>query len=597
MMGLRRFLAVALALAFGVGMVGIAGAQERQPSDKTDAFEYWTSERVAAASPRDLVIDDRGLGYLRSADGGLEPHGHSVAAAVRPLQSLPVTGLEREPQVAAGASPLAAPVVESMSPSSGETIGGSYTFEVRASADAGIRQVLAYVAPTSSSSFQQFRMTYVGTDAGVEIWRANLQGFTDGAWHWYAEVRDAAPRGGNRTTSSLVSFSVSTSGGSGDTVTNARWTGGGAVQTAAGRILFTMPGGDYVCSGTVATEATTGRSVILTAAHCIYDDVAKVFSSNAIFIPSQDDGGTDGTDFDCSNDPIGCWSIDHGVVDEGWTTRTFPDNIAWDYGYYVVSDTGAHQGSAADDALDVAAGSMAIDFATPTTGAAATALGYSYSFDPNFMYCQEAMGTNGSANYWLDSCGLTGGSSGGPWLQPLDGGNGSMISVNSWGYTTRSGMAGPKLHGNSAQLLFDVSTFTDLASPARGFVIDPANPPVDPGPTPTPDPTPTAGPTPTPDPTPAPTSTPVPTPTPDPTGISLTVDHYKNRGEKTADLAWSGASGDDVLVLRDGNVVATTENDGLYTDRTGAKGGGSNTWQVCEVAPSTTCSEVVVVSW
>ena len=30
--------------------------------------------------PRDLVIDQRGLGYLRGADGGLTPYGHSVAA-------------------------------------------------------------------------------------------------------------------------------------------------------------------------------------------------------------------------------------------------------------------------------------------------------------------------------------------------------------------------------------------------------------------------------------------------------------------------------------------------------------------------------------
>ena len=64
------------------------------------------------------------------------------------------------------------------------------------------------------------------------------------------------------------------------------------------------------------------------------------------------------------------------------------------------------------------------------------------------------MGTNGAVNWWLPSCGLTGGSSGGPWLQPADGGNGPIISVNSWGYTNSPGMAGPKLSGTSAACVF-----------------------------------------------------------------------------------------------------------------------------------------------
>ena len=86
-----------------------------------------------------------------------------------------------------------------------------------------------------------------------------------------------------------------------------------------------------------------------------------------------------------------------------------------------------------------------------------TALGYSYSQDPNFMYCAEDMTTSGTANWFLPHCGLSGGASGGPWIQPFDTatGSGSVISVNSWGYSNGSpGMAGPKLSGSSAQNLF-----------------------------------------------------------------------------------------------------------------------------------------------
>ena len=146
-----------------------------------------------------------------------------------------------------------------------------------------------------------------------------------------------------------------------------------------------------------------------------------------------------------------------------WTNRTFPNNIPWDYGYYVVSDTGAHSGTNADDALDVAAGSLDVDFSEPyfdigTTGADdpdfTHGLGYSQSDDPNFMYCADNMTTNGADNWWIPICGLSGGSSGGPWMQDNNG-NGSVMSVNSWGYTDGSpGMAGPKLNGNTAFCLF-----------------------------------------------------------------------------------------------------------------------------------------------
>jgi hypothetical protein len=61
------------------------GAQAHADNDKAAkraaVIEYWTPARRAAAQPRDMVIDHRGLGYLRRADGSLQPHGHQVEAA------------------------------------------------------------------------------------------------------------------------------------------------------------------------------------------------------------------------------------------------------------------------------------------------------------------------------------------------------------------------------------------------------------------------------------------------------------------------------------------------------------------------------------
>jgi len=70
------------------------------------------------------------------------------------------------------------------------------------------------------------------------------------------------------------------------------------------------------------------------------------------------------------------------------------------------------------------------------------------------------LGTEGAANWWLPSCGLSGGASGGPWAEDGTGGTPFVMSVNSWGYTGSPGMAGPKLNGNSASCLFDVATST-----------------------------------------------------------------------------------------------------------------------------------------
>jgi len=446
-----------------------------------NVIDHWTKERRAAATPRDLVIDARGLGYLRKTDGSLEPYGHSVAA--KQLRATKTPAPRRGPP-GGGGSDSEAPSISNMDPAEGATIGSSHTFSATVTDNVGLKSVEFVITYPDGVTTQSF----AAGNAGGDSWQTTLQGFSDGNWSWQVVAKDTAKKGGNTATSSAVNFTVGSGGsggggGSGHVVTNAGWANGGAVQTAAGRIYFQMPSNPkhkrwsgYVCSGTVATDSTTGRSVIITAAHCVYDDANKAFARNVLFIPDQDGTTGSGTDTNCSNDPMGCWVPAFGVVDTNWTTRTFPDNIPWDYAYYVVSDSGAHSGTAASsDVLDAAAGSLAVSFLAPyvddgdpsaTSVDFTHALGYSYSEDPNFMYCAEDMTTEGAANWWLASCDLSGGSSGGPWVQPMDEGTGSgpIISVNSWGYTTSSGMAGPLLVGTSAECVFTIARTENFAS-------------------------------------------------------------------------------------------------------------------------------------
>ena len=459
-----------------------AAAQTSAPLDieKARVIEHWTSARKANALPRDLVIDPRGLGYLRRPGGALEPYGHRIAALAAASEPTP-SPFAKGP--GGGTSDKTPPSISEMNPSGG-TIGASSTFSAKVTDASGVKSV-TFNVQKSGGVAQSFAAS---RSADGVTWSVGLQGFTDGQWSWQVVARDTT-RSGNTATSAAVPFTVATTtgGAGGGTVTNAAWTGGGLVQTAAGRIYFEMPGNaqqttwyGYVCSGTVATDGTSGRSVILTAAHCVYDDANKAFARNVMFIPDQAHTSGTRTDRDCSNDPMGCWVASFGVVDRNWTLRTFPDNIAWDYAFYVVADTGAHQGGAAyPSALDAAAGSLAVSFAAPnvndgTAGAGSpdftAALGYSYSEDPKFMYCAEDMKTQGSVNWWLASCGLSGGSSGGPWLQPISGGSGPIVSVNSWGYTNQPGMAGPKLSGTSASCVFALAKGTAFGS--TGMIAD-----------------------------------------------------------------------------------------------------------------------------
>jgi hypothetical protein len=441
--------------------------------EKARVVAHWTGERRAAAVPRDLVMDRQGVGYLRDSSGSFKAYGHDARAA-SPMAKPPGTG-----GGGGGSSDTTPPVISGLDPAAGAVIGASHRFAATVTDDVGVRSATFVIQYPDGSTTQSFAASQ---EAGSDTWFANLQGFTDGSWSWWVEAKDTARKGGNGATSATVAFTVGAGGGTGgdsDTVTNAPWNGG-VVQSVTGRIYFEMPGNTkwkgpwygYVCSGTVVRDEAIGRSVILTAAHCVYDDANGAFARHVLFIPDQDGTSGSATDLNCSNDPIGCWVPSWGVVDSDWTTRVFPNNIAWDYAFYVVDDIGAHaQGpTTTSDVLDEAAGDLPISFGTVNVndgdpGAHSLdfthALGYSYSEDPNFMYCAEDMTLEGAVNWWLPSCGLSGGSSGGPWIQPLDTGAGSgpVMSVNSWGYTDSPGMAGPKLVGTSASCVFDTAAF------------------------------------------------------------------------------------------------------------------------------------------
>lgn len=476
-------------MALGVLILPLtATVADAKPSAKNQkVIDHWTPARMKQAIPRQLVIASNGLGYLKMRDGSLQPHGHN--------KLVEVANVTKEPRAkpGTGGGDSAGPDIGLDEPGDGVTIGASQRFAATITDDSGVRSA-SLVITFPDGGTQSFSMA----NSSGNTWENTLSGFTDGdGWGWHVEATDATKGKGNSSTSLSYAFDVDTSGEpppptGDDVITNSHWTDGGMVQTNVGRIYFEMPSNPrlkrwagYVCSGTVATDGAGGRTVIITAAHCAYDDANKAFARNVLFIPNQDGTTGSGTDTNCSNDPLGCWTPSFSVVDTNWTTSTFPDNIPWDYAYYVVSDSGAHSGNAADDSLETQVGGMSISFATPASDIGATSadtdythgIGYSYADDPNLMYCAENMTTEGAFNWWLPSCGLSGGSSGGPWIQSMVNGDGTIISVNSWGYTGSPGMAGPFLDVTSASCLFDNAKTTAFGVVSRadgyeGIIVD-----------------------------------------------------------------------------------------------------------------------------
>jgi hypothetical protein len=471
-----RSLTLAVLLAGTMGSVQAAPppAAPGQGAEHARIVEHWTPARRAAAIPRDLVIDERGYGYLKLPNGALQPYGHTVAAV----------GAQR-PMAKPGTGDGTGPTVTSLDPDVGATVTTTaYSFKATVTDPSGLRSVSFRVGRTGG-----LQSAFTATAGAGGVYTVNLTGLADGNWTWSVVAKDNA---NNTTTTSLTEFTVSLgsggggSGSGGSVVTNVAYVGGGNIQNAVGRIYFEMPSNSrrtrwagYVCSGTVVTDGTGGRSVIQTAAHCVYDDAYKAYARNVLFIPNQDGTSGAGTDLNCANDPLGCWTPWFGVVDSNWTTRTFPDTIPWDYASYVVKDTDAHTAglTTADPALDVAVAPITVNFTTPPDADRAnsstdytTALGYSYSDDPNFMYCAEDLSQFDNANWKLASCGLSGGSSGGPWMQPFsDGGvDDRLISVNSWGYTNQPGMYGPKLSGTSAACVFGHAKVANVTSTIDG---------------------------------------------------------------------------------------------------------------------------------
>lgn len=256
--------------------------------------------------------------------------------------------------------------------------------------------------------------------------------------------------------------------GSNGNTTGASWPNGkGKVYKATGKVYFEMGGGAWICSGTAITDKGSSYSVVLTAGHCVYDEEngngsLAGFATNWMFIPQFDSKPT----YTCENTEYGCWTARALVARREFATAGGFTTTAthYDWGFAVVG-AGGLSGTAQ---LDATVGTFATTFSGMNGNTVVDAFGYPAAqkyHGSDLVYCQGPIGFDslaGNGTYKL-ACGMTGGSSGGPWFsgfaQPdgsSTGDSGTIQSLNSYGYSGQSNMYGPKFNADT-QATYDVA--------------------------------------------------------------------------------------------------------------------------------------------
>ncbi len=172
--------------------------------------------------------------------------------------------------------------------------------------------------------------------------------------------------------------------------------------STVGKVFMTNEAGqNMACSGTALVSQN--RSVVDTAGHCLY--MGGQWMKNVIFCPLYDKGNT----------PYGCWAARDLEAPSDWINAR-PNDFHHDFGMAIVSANS--QGSLTD----------LVGGAGWAYNQSATQPFYAYGYPAAPPYDgQTRQSCEGSSTSWQHGggtvisipCGMTGGSSGGPWFMKI----------------------------------------------------------------------------------------------------------------------------------------------------------------------------------
>jgi V8-like Glu-specific endopeptidase len=230
------------------------------------------------------------------------------------------------------------------------------------------------------------------------------------------------------------------------------WGQDGLVARSSGRIFFAVAGDDSACSGTVLTDQRSDVSLVITAAHCVYDLQSDTFATDWLFVP----GLAQGEIPDCQTRSLGCWTPNALLVEQAFVSAGTYNQIALrhDIGIAVIGP------GPAKDQLDQAVGSLALADGSISDGEFVDLVGYpgdrQYSGSA-LTFCSGPMSQAG-ASIWAMECDMTGGASGGAWIARASTAAPVIASVTSGG--TGGIRAGPVFDADTAALILAAESAT-----------------------------------------------------------------------------------------------------------------------------------------
>jgi V8-like Glu-specific endopeptidase len=208
-----------------------------------------------------------------------------------------------------------------------------------------------------------------------------------------------------------------------------RWTHGGAVSSAVGKVFFSSGGTDYVCSGTLVGSGQA--ETVLTAAHCVSGGAGPAgrqrWVSNWVFVPGYRGGLM----------PDGMFTAQRFFTARGWTG---PQGGTEQYDVaFVQVAVGTLTGKSGPMAPPPG---LAVSFASRQDAAVparAYVFGYPSQSPFSGLYANYCAGpVTGAGGSVRTTCVMTAGDSGGPWLasfSPLTG-SGPVMAVSTYKVST-----------------------------------------------------------------------------------------------------------------------------------------------------------------
>lgn len=244
--------------------------------------------------------------------------------------------------------------------------------------------------------------------------------------------------------------------------TGSKWTSGGDISSNTGRVFFTMDNSWWSCSASAVQDLVSERSLVVTAAHCAYDESGTSgFAENWMFVPNYAalHPGFDPDGTFCDETILGCWTANALVVSSRYAEAGGFNDVAvlHDYAFAVLG-----AGGTSTTQLDQVVTPNPLSWIPRTATADTWLFGYpaagKYKGDA-LTYCHGSLNFDAlmdNETYRIP-CAMTGGSSGGPWLSPFTSvgptrGSGTVFSVTSYSYGGSKFLHGPIFNAETASM-------------------------------------------------------------------------------------------------------------------------------------------------